>query len=103
VRILATAPSLIDGGAVEIDAATPASGSAGSPTWFSAKGIDGAHSKGDSGGAIFCGGKLAGTVSCSPDRDLRVLDLIKVYGALQPARAFVEEKIHLWAGASADR
>lgn len=64
--------------------------------WFSAKGIDGAHSRGDSGGAIFCGGKLAGVVSCSADRQRAVLDLVKVYGNVETARSFIEETMRRW-------
>lgn len=64
--------------------------------WFSARGIDGAHSKGDSGGAIFCGGKLAGVVSCSVDRDQKVLDLVKVYGNVETSRAFIDETMQRW-------
>jgi hypothetical protein len=78
-----------DGGASD-------AGVAGTIDWFSAKGIDGAHSRGDSGGAIFCGGKLAGVVSCSVDRNQKILDLVKVYGNIETARPFVEETMRRW-------
>jgi len=78
------------------DAGDAGAGPAPSINWFSAKGIDGAHSRGDSGGAIFCGGKLAGVVSCSPDRNRAVLDLVKVYGNIEAARSFVDETMRRW-------
>jgi len=63
---------------------------------FSAQGVDGAHSRGDSGGPIFCGGKVAGTVSCSPDRNKAVLDLRKTYGDVFAARAFIDATMQAW-------
>lgn len=56
---------------------------------FSAKGIDGAHSRGDSGGPIFCGSKIAGIVSCTDDRDATVLNLVKHYASAMPVLEFI--------------
>lgn len=97
-----------DGGAVEGgasdagQASEPDAGAADagpvivSLDWFSAKGIDGAHSRGDSGGAIFCGGKLAGVVSCSVDRNQAILDLVKVYANVEAARSFIDQTMRAW-------
>ncbi len=63
---------------------------------FSAKGIDGAHAQGDSGGSLLCGEKLAGVVSCTPDRNQKVLNLRKVYADIQSSKAFVEETLRAW-------
>lgn len=71
-------------------------------TAFSAQGIDGAHSKGDSGGPIFCGERIAGIVSCSPDRNASVLDLRKVYANVQAARAFIDETLERWRAEASD-
>lgn len=94
-----------DGGVVPVDGDGDGGASADGgpetdatePRWISAKGIDGAHSKGDSGGALFCGGKLAGVVSCSPNRDDTVLELVKVYGNVQVAKAFIASQMSIWA------
>lgn len=90
----------VDGGAAD-DAGLEADGGVDAgpdhARWISAKGIDGAHSKGDSGGALFCGGKLAGVVSCSPNRDDTVLELVKVYGNVQAAKAFIASQMSVWA------
>jgi secreted trypsin-like serine protease len=64
---------------------------------FTARGIDGAHSKGDSGGPIFCGERIAGIVSCSPDRNETVLALRKVYAGVEPVRGFIDETLERWA------
>lgn len=61
-----------------------------------AKGIDGAHSKGDSGGPLFCGGSVAGVVSCSDDRNMPVLDQLKVYANPSGVRPFIEDTIAQW-------
>lgn len=109
VNILAMPPLLADGGSPPAPDAEADGGEAGAEVeagpppgpveahWFSAKGIDGAHSRGDSGGAIFCGGKLAGIVSCSPDRNQTVLELVKVYGNLEVSKKFIEETMRRWA------
>jgi trypsin len=68
-------------------------------TAFSAKGIDGAHSRGDSGGTLVCGSALKGIVSCTPNRDLRVLDLTKFYASVDSAKPFIVETLREW-GAS---
>lgn len=114
VNILAMPPLLADGGTPPVPDAGADAGEGGAEAdgggaeagpppgpvtahWFSAKGIDGAHSRGDSGGAIFCGGKLAGIVSCSPDRNQTVLELVKVYGNLEVSKTFIEETMRKWA------
>lgn len=113
VNILAMPPLLADGGTTPVPEGGADGGEAGAEAdggaeagpppgpveahWFSAKGIDGAHSRGDSGGAIFCGGKLAGIVSCSPDRNQTVLELVKVYGNLEVSKKFIEETMRKWA------
>lgn len=63
---------------------------------ITAKGIDGAHSRGDSGGPLFCAGRVSGVVSCSPDRYKRVLELEKVYASVYSARAFIDETQAKW-------
>jgi Trypsin len=60
------------------------------------KGIDGAESNGDSGGLLFCKGKVAGVVSCTVDRDKRVLDLEKGFGTVLGARSFIDEQMRKW-------
>jgi hypothetical protein len=96
----ATEAGATDAGSNDYDGGGADAGAQGAvaPTvdWFSAKGIDGAHSRGDSGGAIFCGGKLAGVVSCSVDRNQKILDLVKVYGNVETSRVFIDETMRKW-------
>jgi hypothetical protein len=70
---------------------------------FSAQGVDGAHSRGDSGGPLFCNGKVAGVVSCSPDRSKSVLELRKVYADVQAARDFIAKKVDEWSATPLSR
>ncbi len=75
---------------------------AGAPRWLNTAGIDGVHSKGDSGGPLFCGGQLAGIVSCTPNRDLSVCSTVKVFATISSARDFVTAGLAAWSAGSAD-
>ncbi len=63
---------------------------------LSAMGIDGAHSRGDSGGTLLCDDGLAGVVSCSTRRDLPVTQLRKVFARIDAARPFIEATAQDW-------
>lgn len=90
------------GARVRIAANATVNGQLPGPAWFTARGLDGAHSQGDSGGPLFCNGRIGGIASCSPDRTRSVLELVKVYASVDQAREFVDTTVARWSQRAAD-
>lgn len=91
------------GARVRVDTTSVIAGQRPGLDWFSARGVDGAHSKGDSGGPLFCEGTLRGIASCSTNRNGPVLDLVKVYASAEGARSFIDDTLARWSRGPADR
>ena len=56
-------------------------------------GISGAHSSGDSGGLLLCGGKAAGVTSCSRNIHRKALEDGKYFQSLVGGRSFVRDAV----------
>jgi Trypsin len=77
-------------------AAVKVIGTDGEAGTISVNGVDGAPSRGDSGGLLLCKGRVAGVTSCSVGQNQTILKLEKVFVSVEAEKAFIEETIEAW-------